>query len=446
MQKIALTTLVTCLILAGCGGGSSGSTSNAQPAAAVASIDANNALKIVTEAGILRGEVFEKTIKLNADNTSVKFYATDNDPVSYLEIYPKNGAVTPIGWITLDNNNLQAAIKFLATPKDTQRALVLLCEDVYLCSQNSRYVLRRNQNQYELNLNFEQARQLWNATLPDYFYPEEHYFAFNGDEDTGEADLHYQFSSPVKVFGQLKYTIPSEWVVMQAKRFPEVAVVGQLTINGDTYQVKNIGAGLLYNNKARILQLKNKEGKQLTLMFADDASNTSPQRVTYITLIDGDKSYGGVATSRDGNITEDAQWIKLNMENFVLFSSSSIVTKKLSATLSVPKVQAQLSWNNQQLALNELNNTLHAFARNEQKSYQLRFTVQQKDHRLTITHEPKGHLSVQYVADKVSYGCGSATEACPGLSGDADQKTYHVNQVKLGSNVLNGILFVPGVY
>lgn len=449
MQKIALTTLVTSLILAGCGGGSSGSSTTNQTLPATATINDNNALRVLTEKGELNGEIFENTIKLNAETTAVKFYASANEPVSFVEIYPKGQMSMPAGWIYLYPDQPRAKIDFLAAPRDGQKSMVVLCRSGS-CEQNTNYSLNLKDDIYTLNIRFDKSMQVWNGLLPDSFYPDRHYYHFNSAPDFNGIPggyIVYGMSAPVQLDGQLNYTIPKQWAVMQQNRFPEIAIAGQLTFDGELYQFVGSHGGTLKNLEARTLQLKSSQGKEISIMLANHTTASDGlAKGTYVVVYADSKSYEGHLDLSQQVFLENSQRIQLDFRQLSLADAAG-EHKVLNSNLVVPKAYAQLKLNNTALSLGGYNPDMNAFARDDQKGYKFLLNSGDQAYTLTVIHEAKGHVSVQYQNGNLSLSCGSPAEACTGLSVDADQKTYRFKQVKLDSNhVLNGRLFVPGVY
>lgn len=401
--------------LVACGSGSSDGVS-AQPETPL------NTLSI-------QGTSVDRTIVIDPEAQDFLLLADANQFVNHILLQPKNtSSTTPVIYAAAGFMDNQYAFLGLVLPeKNTNIAYRVSCAKD--CEHAVHYTLSKESGKDVLSLDVRQQAKY--TKLP---------------EETPEV--------PVQLNGRLQFSFPEGWPVFQTKRFPAVQV-GKLIFDNRTYQLTGIdSAEVAQSNGVRsTLQrihfneykgLPSFSEKYLTLTLRTDRSADHTGQVSVYVAVDN-KNYSASYALPQRFWLENGQRAQLNMNNLLLKDEQDTVAGKiLLANLNVPKMGGQLFWNEESMSvLDKWNN--RASAENDQKSYQINVGSGGKSHTLKITHELKGHLSLSNGISSDPH-CGDRAQACTGLSVDTDQKTYRFNQVKFGNDVLNGSVYIPGVF
>lgn len=448
MKQIVFISALISFGLVGCGGSSSEpSTIDLLPNKVT--IDEKNQIRVTSEGITQTGLVTEKVdnlINLNAEISDVKFFARANEPISVVEIYPANEQLKlPSGWINLNYKTKQANLQFLAASHDS-KDFSLTCEGDGCIAKNAIYKIADNTRNSVISINFDGANIKHHNILPLKFSTSNHYY---NTGDIGSSISYNMSSSNASIFGELNYSIPNQWVVMQKNRFPLINVEGQLIFDGEAYTVTELEESFSTDSpKSLVFSFINGKGQKLSLFISQVNDATSTRETgTYLTIIDGNESFQGHYPLQQKIWSDTKQQTRFNFNQLTLKSWNG-TPKLLMSNLAVPYLDSLLTLNNKPLNFRFYDGKTQAFARNDQKGYNLLTTEGStlQEYSLKFIHELKGHLSISYQTGDETYTCGNREIACAGLSVDSDQKTYRFNQVKVGNNTLNGSVFIPGVF
>lgn len=408
MKKVFLSMVVAGFLMVGCGGGGG----NTAPSIEQQPILQVNTLNI-------KGEEIDRNVVIDASKivANVTTSATDPEVLVFFR----------------EGNNKYDARVFLQ--KDSQNANVQLnvidvgvseydvsCREA--CEQGATYQMIRERDQDILNVQVNQK-------------------SFGVDTKLYQAPL-----IPVSLRGNLRIGFPAGWPVFQSKLFPQADVKGDFKFDGKTYRLISLGAKTVEEDndvtKEITYNLTFKHGDES--LFLEVYSYISPDRKgTYFTIHNNEDAYYSEMYSLSQPFFKDeSKKITINFNNMELKSdANSSVKKTLQANLIAPKAYVQGTVNGSPWKIDGLSGS--ASATNDQKSYFLTLSTKWGGSVIKITHELKGHLSVKGDFGIVG-SCGDRDYACSGLTLDADQKTYRFNQVKIGNQVYNGSLYIPGIF
>ena len=437
MQKSLLVLIPLAAILAACGGGNGGSpTANDNP---VESLPAN-------------------TLQVNGQDISKKVLLQPQAPELQI-IAPGNGPIRMVRWLSADNSTTArvSAAQFLLDP-DKQQFLLqqliegenresskdrigltgLVCESK-VCANQTSYTLQTGRTESLLQLRFNAGP----------------YSFLNGQDLQDVMNGAQPPFKPVTVNGQLNFHIPANWPILKASRFPAVDI-GSFIFGGQPYQVVDaLGpAQITYNFslKADEYQLVLKQGDQLSrLYFTLETQSTPPYDKAYLRFEAADKQvYRASLALPQTNWSSTAEGINVSFDNVMLAEEKSGQHKILKSSVFIPKPVAGLNSNGQALALQRIDSSLQGFeasAGNDRQWYRLLLKDGQHDVYLTLITELDGRITAQLGAGEQLDTCGNNSgQYCSGLTLAADKKTYRFKNVVIGSRILNGTLFIPGVF
>ncbi|KAF1027286.1 MAG: hypothetical protein GAK29_00798 [Acinetobacter bereziniae] len=141
--------------------------------------------------------------------------------------------------------------------------------------------------------------------------------------------------------------------------------------------------------------------------------------------------------------SNSSKGFELNLDNIILKSDTEkIKIKILSSNVYVPFDQYNLILN-QSTQLLPIYKHTYAQTTNDQKMYQIDF---ENYGMLTINQEIKGHLSLVYTQGEDTVSCGDRNISCKGLSVDQLKQNFTFNNVKIGSDTINGNFYFAGVF
>lgn len=454
MKEKVIYTAIMGLILSGCGGGESAS----EPMASTLTIGEKNQIHIT---GINRndGSTIDHTVQLDGKNSGAVFYANANDPISNFSITPANDQlIKSAGYFALDNSLQQVKsnyLKYMQGDKVFGLSCNMKIADTLI--QNN-YSLTKNSSQSLLKIQLTNTPKCTTQLIknPD-FSSQPSYSSYDTDYPFTVASLDDQINAvetnaniyDAKISGELTYAIPNQWAVAKSNRFPVIDVKGQLSINGKTYKVYKIYNQDFWVDKYIVaLRVINELGDAVTLYINEypEKNRFNKQAGTYVNFSNNDQP--GLYVPSGQKVWEERDGIfYLNLDG--QYTDETGQVKVLKSNLAIPTLKSQLTINGKPYIFRIYNGKNEAISKNEQRGYTLGSDY---DGPISITHEGKGHLSLKYTKYPTSqaaggnYTCGSAEQACAGLTVDADQKTYHFNQVAAGDQILNGTLYIPGVF
>ncbi|ENX60427.1 MULTISPECIES: hypothetical protein [Acinetobacter] len=363
----------------------------------------------------ISGNQLQEQVDLVPDQLWFDMIAKGNDPISSISFELKNKNIT--GWIDLNLDSNVAIFQRLDAQQDH------VPWSVYTTSTSEKaigsYQIDLQTSQQNLNLQFH------NTPI--------------------RYQLEHSEQQSVQLSGQLQFKVPSHWPVLKSKRFPQLPIQGQFIFDEQPYQLIRMNSAVsqhsvLHDPISYQFSLKHQD-QWVDFTFQQD--NISSQPLVQITT--HDQLYQLKSPAPQNLWHEDDKKIVIRAKN-ILLQAKSGQTKSLNINLVIPKNYAHLSINHQDAKLIPANSELLAEARNEQKIYQLSFVQQHQLLTLELIEEMQGNFSLKFITeDGEQYFCGNTSTACPGLTIEPSKQTFLFNQVKLGSHLLNGSLFIAGV-
>ena len=383
----------------------------------------------------IKGEGVDRQVVLDPKEVSVSFSATGNlpmDTICFSE--PSKNPAFLSGYINLLPDSMQinlSSLIFAEDPKanDVNDITFLNCFN-HICIDHTQYTLQKGPSVSTLSLAFKQT--------PHRFYT----------YDPVVKDFTKQ--TPVQLSGVLQYSIPNHWPVLQKKRFPYIAVQGQARFDGKSYRVSSVKAlpnitsieGKEYQREYEMTLKQGSTALSLSLRV-DNPEVQQQDAAIYVSVIDDSGYYQAKLPFPQTYWVEDAAELKVQFNNMVLVENDSHASKVLDISLEIPKARLQATLDSQPL---QLYAGYDGRAYNDQKRYDISLGDSKALQSLQLVQELKGHLSLKYQENGQDYSCGSPDLACTGMTVDADQRTYRFNHVKLGNKVLDGTMYIPGVF
>lgn len=376
----------------------------------------------------MKGTGVNKQEAITVDNKNISIIATGNQPVDRVSFFPKGLSAdkVPPGWFGSIHfgYNYKAQIGYLDF-HDKSNAYLSCPMDT--CLQNSSYDFQVGTQQTLLTFNFDQT-------------PNTYYYQVNGKDRT----------TPVKLSGNLQFTFPSNWPVLQLPRFPLITTQGQFLWNGYTRKISSLP-----------LTKKDPTTNQLThtVKFGDD-DDLIVLKVVDVAV----NSYRVSVTAEENTFTADvstspwqetAKGIKLNLgqqlplgplQPLVLMNEEDDYSVEISANMVIPRPVLDLTIDGKSPDQIQLEG---GYAENESKYYQLSLKQVNGNSTtysyLNILKAADGHLWLSYFGNRKSLRCGDTAKACAGLSVNSEQDTYQFNNIKLGDFTIDGTAYIPGV-
>ena len=410
--------------LVACGGGGGGSSDGGN------SNDPNQMHTPKSNVLSIKGNGINREETITVDTKDIVINAVGNQPIEGIWWHPKlgdDGGITQRGFGSIDfGYNYKAKLGYLDFGDKTDTTMYCSEEN---CVQTGSYDFAIGTQQTTLSINFDQV-------------PNTYHYQLNGKEKT----------IPVKLNGKLQFNFPSNWPVLQSQRFPVITPQGQFLLNGYPLKISSLP-----------VTEKDPVTNQLThtIRFGDDdplilkvvdLSSGSYQ----VSLNDGENIFKADVNTSPWQ--ETAKGIKLTLGQQLPLGhlvplellggdGENDYSQKVSANLQIPKAFLDITIDGKVPESIEFGG---GFAENESTYYRL--DLQQKSGGTTsysfvnVLKAADGHLWLTYPNGLKVLMCGSPTKACDGLRLDADQKTYHLNNVKAGNSIINGTLYFPGVF
>lgn len=407
MKKMMVFSMVGLLMLSGCGGNDHSDTTKTE--------DESSYL-------IVKGEGIDENIKIDESNLEYIVTAIGNQPIAWASFNVKGDINSASSEVNFDKNN-SAKLSMFSIIKD-KVSKSLFCLTNFECYKNTTYSVTDLNQQKKIQVSFDHA--------PYQFYV--------GDP------INIKDISDLKsatITGKLNYYAQSNWPIFQTNRFPYLPTKGTVNIGGEEYLVKNFEqTDSTFQNEIfwteRKFTLKN-GAKTAYLIVAKSYNNPSSNAVSITVYDDIDTFY---SSDLPNEIWSDStQEMQLNLEGITVTSDKGVI-KKITSSLNFPHDQANLVINNtNQLSLLKMNSV--AYVQNDQKKYDLSFKDQSL---LTIIQEMNGHYTVYYSGIDINGTCGDLNTVCEGLSVDNKKQNFTFNNVKIGSNTLNGTYYFAGVF
>jgi hypothetical protein len=406
MKKIMMYTAVSLLLLSGCGGSDNSD-----------SIGTANHSSYLT----IKGEGINQTLNFDDSQLTYKISAIGNQPITSASFANKNGSDSSV--VELNSGN-KAKLAILFKDFDTQDVKFIFCFPSYDCSSNTSYSMKELNQQKQFKVILKNA--------PNKYYR----------GDSSKSKDFNDFKS-VLITGELNYFAQSNWPIFQTNRFPIVKVQGKVIYDSEEYNVESYAEfdtrleGKLYWTDQELV-LK-KDDKTIFLSIRK-YHNTYSEHAISIRVSDGTDTYT-ISDLANEIWSNSNKGFELNLDNTILKSDAEKI-KILSSNVYVPFNQYNLILN-QSTQLVPMYKHTYAQTINDQKMYQIYF---ENYGMLTINQEIKGHLSLVYTQDENTVLCGDRNISCKGLSVDHLKQNFTFNNVKIGSDTINGNFYFAGVF
>lgn len=375
----------------------------------------------------IKGDGISKQVVFDTGNTNYDFISYDNDPHFYINFRSKE--LTPIfyGIIHLDQTTKNSSLETLILDE-----VGLRCLPLFGCKENTSYDLQSKNGLNFIKINFKDSANFLLKPLDPESYP-------------------YEFNQiPVLINGQFSVNAPMSWPIFQTQRFPKYTAQGTFNFDGKTYDVSTINLPRFnYENselKSKSISIYLESSLDTLHLVVTKRFDISDQYDNvFIEIYNEDFSSSSLPISKE-SWQDEGNLIALGLNNVMLRDRNSSNVKSLNANIQFPRSHAKLTFNGNKLNIIPVGSSFLAMTENDQKMYQIGTYINNKDAELKIIQELKGHISLKLkVYDSDTFSCGDRDSPCEGITFDEPLKNFIFNNVKLGSENLNGTVYFAGV-
>lgn len=141
---------------------------------------------------------------------------------------------------------------------------------------------------------------------------------------------------------------------------------------------------------------------------------------------------------------EGGKILSINIEKLILVNRENSKTKILDLKFNIPRSTSNLTINNEKILILR-QDYIFAYVINDQKKYAITLVGQAGNYPLEIIQEFNGNITIETIKENEKIVCGGRYKPCLGVSMENDKKTFRFNNVKLGKDVLDGTIYIPGV-
>lgn len=405
MKKIAIFSIMSLLLLSGCGGDNSDS------------IRTENRSSYIT----IKGDGVNETLKFDDSQLTYKISAVGNQPITSASFANKDGSDSSV--VELNSGN-KAKLAMLFKDTGTKDVKFVYCFHPYDCPSNTTYSIK--------DLNQQKQIQVILKDAPNQYY--------RGDasELTGFNNL-----KSVLIAGELNYFAQSNWPIFQSKRFPFLPIQGGIIFDNQEYNIESYAEfdqlleDKLYSTERQLI-LKYKD--KTIFLYVKKYNDDYLENAVSISVSDNSSTYS-VLDLPNKIWSNSKAGFELNLDNIILKSTND-KTKMFSSNVYMPFDQYNLTLN-QSTQLVPIQKNAYVQTINDQKIYQVSF---EKNETLQINQEFKGHLSLTYMQGEDTISCGDRNTSCKGLSVDNLKQNFTFDNVQIGSDTINGNFYFAGVF
>lgn len=159
---------------------------------------------------------------------------------------------------------------------------------------------------------------------------------------------------------------------------------------------------------------------------------------------ESDFSFYGLIPASSISWGDDGKILSINIQNLNLFDKGRTKSRVLDLEYNIPRNTSNILINKEIYPILRQNYGF-AYVVNDQKKYSISLIGQTGAYPLEVIQEFNGHISIETKKENEKIVCGDRYKSCSGLSMDNDKKTFRFNNVKLGEDVFNGMIYIPGI-
>lgn len=375
----------------------------------------------------IQGEGISEQITLDMKNMNYDFVAYDNGADFSILFQSKEGKPVQYGQITLDQATKHSSLDVLFRAADGVN-----CPPLLVCTENTSYDLESKDGLNFIKINFKDA--------PNFFLK---------PKNTESSSIEFT-QIPVLINGQFSVNAPMNWPIFQTQRFPKYYAEGSFNFDGKAYDVSSIDSpSFRYENgelKSESISIHFKSSiDTLDLVITKRFDISDQYDNVFVQIYNDDFSSSSLPISNE-TWQDGGNLIQLGLLNVGLADRNSTNLKTLNANIKIPRSYAKLTLSGNKLLITPVDNPFMAKTENDRKIYFISANINNEYAELQIIQELKGHVSVNFAIDGGdNLTCGDRSSACEGITFDEQRKNFTFNNVKLGSENLNGKVYFAGV-
>lgn len=385
----------------------------------------------------IEAENFTDKVNLNVKEEEYSLIAQGNSPDVTLYFNKPDKMDLPIyGELQLLAESNKARFASLAWINKYNDMSLLFCINYEDCSDNTEYSFDNDSRQ--LNVRFKNNfNKLWKNYLVDWIE---------------KKDL------TAKITGNLELKIPSNWVGFNKDRFPKKSGMGILELDNQVYKLSDMNSDIIIykdgNNKyiGSVDELVFKKDDDIVNIEVFKESNNNHYskdiqlkvRNYSLTNYEPGFSFYGLVPASSISWRDNEKILSINIQNLNLFDKERNKFRVLDLEYNIPRNTSNILINNEIYPILRQNYGF-AYVVNDQKKYSISLIGQTGAYPLEVIQEFNGHISIETKKENEKIVCGDRYKSCSGLSMDNDKKTFRFNNVKLGEDVFNGMIYISGI-
>lgn len=390
------------------------------------------------EKNILRVEAknFNDKVNLNVKEEEYSLSADGNNPDVTLHFNKSDKNDFPIyGVLKLLDENKKASFSTLGWLNKDKNISFLFCIDYANCSSNTEY-------------SFDNIGRKLNVRFKNNFNNLfENYLEGSGLEKT----------IPAMITGDLELKIPSNWLAFKKDRFPKKDGIGNLKVDSQIYKLSEMNSDINFYKDANgeyigsVDQLNFKKGDDsVNIEIYKGIENSQSFKDIRLKIYNYNKNnesfflFDDLIPASFVSWNEDGKILSINIEKLILVNRENSKTKILDLKFDIPRNTSNLTINNEKNLILRQDYSF-AYVINDQKKYAITLVGPAGNYPLEIIQEFNGNITIETIKENEKIVCGGRYKPCLGVSMENDKKTFRFNNVKLGKDVLDGTIYIPGV-
>ncbi|MFV5630668.1 hypothetical protein [Acinetobacter oleivorans] len=390
------------------------------------------------EKNILRVEAknFNDKVNLNVKEEEYSLSADGNNPDVTLHFNKSDKTDFPIyGVLKLLGENKKASFSTLGWLNKDKNISFLFCIDYANCSSNTEY-------------SFDNIGRKLNVRFKNNFNNLfENYLEGSGLEKT----------IPAMITGDLELKIPSNWLAFKKDRFPKKDGIGNLKVDSQIYKLSEMNSDINFYKDANgeyigsVDQLNFKKGDDSVNIEIykgiEDSQSFKDIRLKIYNYNKNNESFflfDDLIPDSFVSWNEGGKILSINIEKLILVNRENSKTKILDLKFDIPRNTSNLTINNEKILILRQDYSF-AYVINDRKKYAITLVGPAGNYPLEIIQEFNGNITIETIKENEKIVCGGRYKPCLGVSMENDKKTFRFNNVKLGKDVLDGTIYIPGV-